>query len=91
MALTCIFAYVLLFVIKCRFPANKSVAEILRGRYDNDVLAKTRRLEKLDFKREHYYQFNPTTIEWPCYQRAIRLVCIINDSNFFKFLFSLYS
>ena len=50
MALTCIFAYVLLFVIKCRFPANKSVAEILRGRYDNDVLAKTRRLEKLDFK-----------------------------------------
>ena len=50
MVFTCIFAYVLLFVIKCRFPANKSVAEIIRNRYDGDVLKKVRQLEKLDFK-----------------------------------------
>ena len=51
MVLSCIFAYVLLFAIKCRFPANKSVAEIIRGRYNGAVLTKIRRLEKLDFKR----------------------------------------
>ena len=50
MVLTCLFAYVLLFAIKCRFPANKSVAEIIRRRYNDDVLSKVRRLEKLDFK-----------------------------------------
>ncbi len=50
MVLTCVLAYVLLFVIKCRFPANKSVAEIIRRRYDENVLKDIRRLEKLDFK-----------------------------------------
>ena len=50
MVFTCILAYVLLFVIKCRFPASKSLAEIIRTRYDGDVLTKIRRLEKLDFK-----------------------------------------
>ena len=50
MVLTKLFAYVLLFVIKCRFPANKSVADIIRGRYDESTLTKIRRLEKLDFK-----------------------------------------
>ena len=50
MVLACVFAYVLLFVIKCRFPANKSIAEIIRRRYDGDVLKKIRRLEKLDFQ-----------------------------------------
>ena len=50
MVLTRVFAYVLLFVIKCRFPGNKSVADIIRGRYDEGTLAKIRRIEKLDFK-----------------------------------------
>ena len=50
MVLTRVFAYVLLFVIKCRFPGNKSVADIIRGRYDENTLTKIRRLEKLDFK-----------------------------------------
>ena len=39
-----------LFVIKCRFPATKSVAEIIRKRYDGNVLKDIRRLEKLDYK-----------------------------------------
>ena len=50
MAFICVFAYILLFVIKCRFPANKSVAEIIRQRYDENVLKDIRRLEKLDYK-----------------------------------------
>ena len=50
MAWTCVFAYVLLFIMKCRFPANKSVADIIRGRYDEGTLTKIRRIEKLDFK-----------------------------------------
>ena len=50
MVLTRVFAYILLFVIKCRFPANSSVADIIRKRYDENVLSKVRRLEKLDFK-----------------------------------------
>ena len=50
MAFICVFAYILLFVIKCRFPANKSVAEIIRKRYDGNVLKDIRRLEKLDYK-----------------------------------------
>ena len=49
MVLTRIFAYVLLFAVKCRFPANKSVAEIIRRRYDKGTLTKIRRLEKLDY------------------------------------------
>lgn len=50
MVLTRLFAYVLLFIIKCRFPGNKSIADIIRGRYDDNILTKIRRLEKLDFK-----------------------------------------
>ena len=50
MVLTKVFAYVILFIIKCRFPANKSIADIIRGRYDENTLQKVRRLEKLDYK-----------------------------------------
>ena len=50
MMLSRVFAYILLFVIKCRFPAHKSVADIIRERYDENVLSKVRKLEKLDFK-----------------------------------------
>ena len=50
MVLTCVFAYVLLFVIKCRFPNNRSIADIIRRRYDGNVLKDVRRLEKLDYK-----------------------------------------
>ena len=50
MVLTRVFAYVLLFVIKCRFPANKSVADIVCRRYGEGTLTKIRRIEKLDLK-----------------------------------------
>ena len=50
MVLSRVFAYILLFVIKCRFPSSKSVANIIRDRYDENTLQKIRKLEKLDFK-----------------------------------------
>ena len=50
MVLSKVFAYILLFVIKCRFPSSKSVADIIRNRYDENTLQKIRKLEKLDFK-----------------------------------------
>ena len=50
MVLTRVFAYILLFVIKCRFPSGKSFAEIIRARYDEETLRTVRKLEKLDFK-----------------------------------------
>ena len=34
----------------CRFPANESIADTIRRRYDSDTLLKVRRLEKIDFK-----------------------------------------
>ena len=50
MGLSRVFAYILLFVIKCRFPSGKSVADIIRARYDEETLTKVRKFEKLDFK-----------------------------------------
>ena len=50
MALVRLFAYVVLFVIRCRFPSSKSVADIIRRRYNDAALSKVRKLEKLDFK-----------------------------------------
>ena len=50
MALARLFAYIVLFVVRCRFPSYKSVADIIRQRYDDATLSKVRRLEKLDFK-----------------------------------------
>ena len=45
-----VFSYVLLFIIKCRFPSHKSFGEIIRLRYHEKGLSKVRKLEKLDFK-----------------------------------------
>ena len=50
MVLSRVFAYILLFAIRCRFPSQKSVADIIRDRYDDAVLSQVRKLEKLDFK-----------------------------------------
>ena len=41
------FSYVLLCIIKCRFPSHKSFGEIIHHRYNKKVLSKVRKLEKL--------------------------------------------
>ncbi len=46
-----LFTLVCLFIIRCRFPANKSVAKIVRERYGNAALKDVRKLEKTDFKK----------------------------------------
>ena len=51
---------VFLFLLKLRFPANKSVAEIIRKRYSTDAVKWSRNFEKLDFdirKNEPNLQF----------------------------------
>ena len=45
-----VLALVFLFLLKLRFPANKSVAEIICKRYGVDAVKRLRKFEKLDFK-----------------------------------------
>ena len=41
---------VLLFMIRIRFPGNKSIIYILRSRYGNTLVKEVRKFEKLDHK-----------------------------------------
>ena len=45
-----VLALVFLFLLKLRFPANKSVAEIIRKRYGSEAVKWLSKFEKLDFK-----------------------------------------
>ena len=45
-----VISLVLLFMIRIRFPANKSIAYILRSRYGNTLVKEVRRFEKIDYK-----------------------------------------
>ena len=45
-----VFSIVFLFIIRCRFPRTRSLAEVIRNRYGNHVLKLTRRYEKLEYK-----------------------------------------
>ena len=41
----------ILFILRYRFPKDKSIAEALRKNYGTDVVKSVRYFEKLDFKR----------------------------------------
>ncbi len=45
-----IYALVFLFVIRLRFPTGVAVSEIIRKRYNDDILKKIRTYEKVDLK-----------------------------------------
>ncbi len=45
-----ILAYVFLFILRTRFPAQKSIASIIRERYGNPILKLQRKLESVDTK-----------------------------------------
>ena len=45
-----VLALVFLFLLKLRFSANKSVAEIIRKRYGSEAVKWLRKFENLDFK-----------------------------------------
>ena len=60
-----VLALVFLFLLKLRFPANKSVAEIIRKRYGSDTVKWLCKFEKLDFKirkNEANLQFSKAAI-----------------------------
>src|SRR5678816_4186095 len=44
------FLFVFLFIIKTRFPRNKSIADILKNRYNEDVLRIFRKFESISKK-----------------------------------------
>ena len=41
---------IFLFLIRIRFPEGKSIAEVIRVRYGNEVLKATRKFERTDYK-----------------------------------------
>ena len=45
-----VLALVFLFSLKLRFPANKSIAEIIHKRCGSEAVKRLREFEKLDFK-----------------------------------------
>ena len=45
-----VISLVLFFMIRIRFPADKSIAYILRSRYGNTLVKKVRKFEKIDYK-----------------------------------------
>ena len=49
-----VISLVLLFMIRIRFPAHKTIAYILQSRYENTLVNKVRRFEKIDYKLGKY-------------------------------------
>ena len=47
-----VFSLVFLFILRLRFPSNKSIAQIVTSRYGNETLKLLRKLEKLDYKQK---------------------------------------
>ena len=41
---------VFLFILRLRFPSDKSIANVIRSRYNDEIVKQIRRFEKLDFK-----------------------------------------
>lgn len=46
-----IFGYVFLFLVKLRFPSDQSIAQIIKKRYDENVLKLVRKFERIDFQQ----------------------------------------
>ena len=47
-----VIALVFLFLVRCRFPTQFSIINILRKRYGENLVKSVRKLEKLDFKHK---------------------------------------
>ena len=41
---------VFLFLVRLRFPSHLSAVQVIRNRYDNEVVKLMRKFENLDFK-----------------------------------------
>ena len=45
-----ILSLVFLFIVRWRFPSDESVANVIRSRYNDEIVKQIPRFEKLDFK-----------------------------------------
>ena len=45
-----VLSLVFLFIVRLRFPLDKSIANVLRSHYNDEIVKQIRRYEKLDFK-----------------------------------------
>ena len=45
-----VLSLVFLFIVRLRFPSEKSVAEVIRKRYNDNIVKQIRKFEKLDYK-----------------------------------------
>ena len=45
-----VLSLVFLFIVRLRFPSDKSIANVIRSRYNDEIVKQIRRFEKLDFK-----------------------------------------
>ena len=45
-----VLSLVFLFIVHLKFPSQKSVAEVIRKRYNDDIVKQICKFEKLDYK-----------------------------------------
>ena len=45
-----VLSLVFLFIVRLRFPLDKSIANVLRSHYNDEIIKQIHRYEKLDFK-----------------------------------------
>ena len=45
-----VLSLVFLFIVRLRFPSHKSIANVIRSRYNDEIVKQIWRFEKLDFK-----------------------------------------
>ena len=45
-----VLSLIFLFIVRLRFPSEKSVAEVIRKRYNDNIVKQIRKFEKLDYK-----------------------------------------
>ena len=45
-----VLSLVFLFIVRLRFRSGKSIASVIRSRYNGEIVKQIRRFEKLDFK-----------------------------------------
>ena len=45
-----VFSLVFLFIVRLRFPSDKSIANVIRSCYNDEIVKQIHGFEKLDFK-----------------------------------------
>ena len=48
--LSLVFLFIVRFIVRLRFPSDKSIANVIRSRYNDEIVKQIRRFEQLDFE-----------------------------------------